>query len=50
MKEILKESEQKMNKTVQMLATEFSRIRTARANPALLDGIKVDYYGVQTPL
>ncbi|MBD3286637.1 ribosome recycling factor [candidate division WOR-3 bacterium] len=50
MKEALKQSEEKMKKTVEMLAGEFSRIRTARANPALLDGIKVDYYGVPTPL
>jgi len=50
MKETLAESEVKMKKTVELLAGEFSRIRTARANPALLDGIKVDYYGVSTPL
>lgn len=50
MKEILADSENKMKKTVELLAGEFGRIRTARANPALLDGIKVDYYGVQTPL
>jgi len=50
MKEALKESEAKMKKTVEMLAGEFGRIRTARANPALLDGIKVDYYGAMTPL
>jgi ribosome recycling factor len=50
MKEVLKDSEAKMRKTVELLAVEFARIRTARANPALLDGIKVDYYGVPTPL
>lgn len=50
MKEVLKDSEAKMKKTVELLAGEFARIRTARANPALLDGIKVDYYGVPTPL
>lgn len=50
MKETLAESEVKMKKTVELLAGEFGRIRTARANPALLDGIKVDYYGVSTPL
>ncbi|MBN2379102.1 ribosome recycling factor [candidate division WOR-3 bacterium] len=50
MKEALKDSEAKMKKTVEMLAQEFGRIRTARANPALLDGIKVDYYGAPTPL
>jgi len=50
MKEILKDSEVKMKKTVELLAGEFTRIRTSRANPALLEGIKVDYYGVPTPL
>jgi ribosome recycling factor len=50
MKEIVKDSEDKMKKTVEILAGEFSRIRTARANPALLDGLKVDYYGMPTPL
>jgi len=50
MKEILADSEAKMKKTVEILAAEFGRIRTSRANPALLDGIKVDYYGVLTPL
>lgn len=50
MKEILTDSETKMRKTVELLASEFVRIRTARANPALLDGIKVDYYGAATPL
>jgi len=50
MKEVLKDSETKMAKTVQILAGEFARIRTARANPALLEGIKVDYYGVPAPL
>lgn len=40
----------KMQKTVEVLETEFARIRTARANPAILDGIKVNYYDVPTPL
>lgn len=50
MKEILKDSEAKMKKTVELLAGELARIRTSRANPALLEGIKVNYYGVPTPL
>src|SRR5512137_1732977 len=40
----------KMTKTVEVLESEFARIRTARANPAILDGIKVEYYGTPTPL
>jgi ribosome recycling factor len=39
-----------MAKTVEVLETEFARIRTARANPAILDGVKVEYYGTLTPL
>ncbi|MFO7675933.1 MAG: ribosome recycling factor [bacterium] len=40
----------RMQKSVEVLETEFARIRTSRANPAILDGIKVDYYGTPTPL
>ena len=40
----------KMQKTLEMLETEFARIRTARANPAILDGVKVNYYDTPTPL
>jgi ribosome recycling factor len=39
------ETEQKMVKAIDALKKEFSRIRTGRATPALLDGIFVDYYG-----
>ncbi len=40
----------RMSKAVEVLEAEFARIRTARANPAILDGVKVDYYGTPTPL
>lgn len=40
----------KMAKTIEVLEAEFARIRTARANPAILDGVKVEYYGTTTPL
>jgi len=39
-----------MNKAIDHLGHELSTIRTGRASAALLDGIKVDYYGVPTPL
>jgi ribosome recycling factor len=39
-----------MQKTVELLEAEFARIRTARANPAILDGVKVSYYEQLTPL
>lgn len=40
----------RMGKTLEALKTEFSKIRTGRATPSLLDHITVDYYGSQTPL
>jgi ribosome recycling factor len=40
----------RMQKTLEMLESEFARIRTARANPAILDGVKVNYYDTPTPL
>jgi ribosome recycling factor len=40
----------RMQKTLEMLEAEFARIRTARANPAILDGVKVNYYDTPTPL
>jgi ribosome recycling factor len=47
---IYKDSKDKMNKAVDSLKQEFSRLRTGRATPALLDGVKVEYYGSLTPI
>ena len=44
------EIELKMNKTISVLEENFSEIRAGRANPAILNKIKIDYYGVQTPI
>jgi ribosome recycling factor len=44
------EAEEKMRKTIENLKKDFLRIRTGRASPALLDGIKVDYYGTPVPV
>ena len=44
------EYENKMKKTVEVLKTQFSTIRAGRANPSVLDQIKVDYYGTPTPI
>lgn len=46
----LKEFEDKMNKTIENLQTEFTAIRAGRANPHILDKIRVDYYGTPSPL
>jgi ribosome recycling factor len=48
--EVLDELKQDMKKTVERLKTELGRVRTGRANLALLDDIRVEYYGVLTPL
>lgn len=42
--------EEKMGKTVSVLSAEFASIRAGRANSAVLDKIKVDYYGTPTPI
>ena len=44
------EYEKKMNKTIEVLSAQFSAVRAGRANPAVLDQIRVDYYGTPTPL
>ena len=50
MQEQLKMYEDKMNKSLEVLLSEFSTIRAGRANPHVLDKIRVDYYGTPTPI
>ena len=50
MKELLKKAEEKMQKTADRLEHEYTTIRAGRANPAVLDKIMVDYYGVPTQI
>lgn len=50
MSERVKEYSDKMQKTVDHLASDYAAIRAGRANPHVLDRIKVDYYGTPTPL
>lgn len=47
---VYKTIKDKMQKTNDLLSLEFSKIRTARANPAILDDIKVNYYNSTVPL
>ena len=47
---IFDETKQNMGKRVEALKQELTRLRTGRASLSLLDGIKMDYYGTQTPL
>jgi ribosome recycling factor len=44
------ETEQLMKKTIERLQGDFAGVRTGRASPALLDGVRVNYYGSMVPL
>jgi len=48
--DILKNAKTRMAKSVESLEGELSRMRTGRAHPSLLEHVKVDYYGSETPL
>ena len=50
MKDVLKELEERMGKTVQFMQDEFATIRAGRANPHVLDNITVDYYGAPSAI
>lgn len=48
MHQILSDANNRMNKTLEALRAELAKVRTGKATTALLDGIKVDYYGTPT--
>jgi ribosome recycling factor len=48
--DLIKDAENRMDKSVEHARTEFNTVRTGRASAALLDRIQIDYYGTQTPL
>ncbi len=48
--EILLEVEEKMSKSIESLKDRLTNIRAGRANPSMLDTVKVNYYGTDTPL
>ena len=50
MDEILLECEDKMQKAIENMEKRFTNVRAGRANPRILDGVMVKYYGVPTPL
>ncbi|XOQ44530.1 MAG: Ribosome-recycling factor [Clostridium sp.] len=50
MKDILADAETRMKKSISVLSSNYAAIRAGRANPAVLDKIKVDYYGVPTAI
>ena len=50
METILLNAEEKMENTITSLEGRFTNVRAGRANPSMLDGISVEYYGAPTPL
>ncbi len=50
MENILEEVELKMNMAIESLEKRFINVRAGRANPSMLDGVMVEYYGVPTPI
>jgi ribosome recycling factor len=48
--DIKKSAEDKMKKSIEALKADFGKVRTGRANPGILDHVKVDYYGNPTPI
>ena len=43
-------AEQKMSKAINILKSDFDKIRTGRVHPSILDQVSVDYYGTMTPI
>jgi ribosome recycling factor len=50
LKELIRETEDRMRKTVEVLEADLRAIRTGRASPALVERVMVEYYGTPTPL
>ena len=48
--EVLADLRGQMNTTIDSFKRDLAKIRTGRANPSLLDSVRVDYYGSETPL
>jgi len=48
--EIIMDSEERMQKTIEVLRKDFASLRAGKANPAILEKVQVDYYGVPTPI
>ena len=47
-KEVIKQTEDKMKKSIESVRREFMEVRTGRAHPGLIEGMHVDYYGTMT--
>ena len=46
----MSEYSEKMDKAIEATEREFSKIRAGQASPAILNGVRIDYYGTPTPL
>lgn len=49
-KDVIKDADQRMNKTIETLRHDLAKIRTGRAHPSLLEHIHISYYGTEVPL
>lgn len=50
LQDILKDTQSRMDKTIESFKLELAKIRTGRAHPSLLDHVHVDFYGTSTPI
>lgn len=50
MHKVMKDAEARMRKSIDAFKTEIAKLRTGRANPSILDHVRVDYYGNEMPL
>ena len=48
--DIKQDTEERMSKALEALSHKFNKIRTGRAHPSLMDSIRIEYYGAETPL
>ncbi len=49
-KQIINQGEDKMKKTIESVQKDFASVRTGKANPAVLNNVRVEYWGMDTPL
>lgn len=49
-KELIDDAERRMKKAVEVAGHDFASLRTGRANPMILEDIRIDYYGTPTPI
>lgn len=50
MHKVIKDAETRMRKSIDSFKTEIAKLRTGRANPSILDHIRIDYYGTEMPI